>query len=273
MFLGNKEKLTYNLVTLHRWADSPQYGKPPAGIMKSFTLFVSDLHLDAGHPDQTEEFVHFLKTEAHPAETLYILGDLFDFWIGDDDPAEGLSEVIATLRELTKRGVAVKFQHGNRDFLLGSAFALHTGIEILPSRQVVNLHGTLTLVEHGDLLCTNDVAYQRYRRCIRHPATRALLSRLPRSWRLRMGRRLRQASAQAISRKSLEIVDVNEHEVHRVMRSAGVHTLVHGHTHRPAIHHFEVDGKDAVRAVLGDWYEQGSWLVADKDGLHPQSSA
>lgn len=240
--------------------------------MKPFTLFVSDLHLDASRPAQMQEFVRFLKNEAHQAQALYILGDLFEFWIGDDDPAEGLDGVIDALQGLTAQGISVKFLHGNRDFLLGADFARRTGIEILPARQVVDLHGIPTLIEHGDLLCTDDVAYQRYRRRIRHPLTMALLGNLPRSWRLRMGQRLRRISAQAIAGKSPDIMDVNEETVRQVMRSEGVYTMVHGHTHRPAIHEFEVDEVGAVRAVLGDWYEQGSWLVADADGLHPQSA-
>ena len=241
--------------------------------MKPHTLFVSDLHLDASRPAQVQEFVHFLKNEAHHAQALYILGDLFEFWIGDDDPAEGLDEIIEALRQLTAQGVAVKFLHGNRDFLLGADFARRTGIEILPARLVIDLHGTPTLIEHGDLLCTDDVAYQRYRRRIRHPATLALLGRLPRSWRLRMGRRLRRVSAEAVAEKPPDIMDVNQGTVRQVMRSEGVYAMVHGHTHRPAVHRFKVDEIDAVRVVLGDWYEQGSWLVADADGLHPQPAA
>ena len=241
--------------------------------MKPFTLFVSDLHLDASRPAQVQEFVHFLRTEACQAQALYILGDLFEVWIGDDDPAEGLDEVIEALRQSTARGVAVRFQHGNRDFLLGEGFARRTGIEILPARQVVDLYGTPTLIEHGDLLCTDDVAYQRYRRRIRHPITLALLGNLPRSWRLKMGQRLRRVSAEAVAEKPPDIMDVNGETVRQVMRSEGVYTMVHGHTHRPAVHRFKVDEADAVRAVLGDWYEQGSWLVADSGGLHPQSTA
>ena len=240
--------------------------------MKPFTLFVSDLHLDASRPARTREFTHFLKSEAPQARALYILGDLFEFWIGDDDPAEGLDEVIEALRRLTARGVGVKFLHGNRDFLLGADFARRTGIEILPARQTIDLHGTPTLIEHGDLLCTDDLAYQRYRRRIRHPLTLALLGRLPRSLRLGMGRRLRRISAEAVAEKPPDIMDVSQETVRQVMRSEGAYAMVHGHTHRPAVHRFEVDGRDAVRAVLGDWYEQGSWLVADREGLHPQST-
>ena len=237
--------------------------------MKPHTLFVSDLHLDASRPGQVQEFARFLKNEAQQAQALYILGDLFEVWIGDDDPAEELDEVIEALRRLTARGIEVKFLHGNRDFLLGDGFARRTGIQILPARQVVDLHGTPTLIEHGDLLCTDDVAYQRYRCRIRHPVTLALLGNLPRSWRLKMGRRLRRVSAEAVAEKPPDIMDVNEETVRQVMRSAGVYTMIHGHTHRPAVHRFEVDGVDAMRAVLGDWYEQGSWLVADEDGFHP----
>ena len=238
--------------------------------MDRFTLFVSDLHLDASRPGLVREFVHFLNNEAGRAQALYILGDLFEYWIGDDDPAEGLDEAIGALKEATARGLAVKFLHGNRDFLLGADFARRTGIELLSARQVIDLHGIPTLIEHGDLLCTDDVAYQRYRRRIRHPVTMTVLESLPRSWRLKMGQRLRRVSAQAIAGKSPDIMDVNEETVRQVMRAEGVYTMVHGHTHRPAVHRFKVDEVDAVRAVLGDWYEQGSWLAADSAGLHPQ---
>ncbi len=241
--------------------------------MSPFTLFVSDLHLDAARPALVREFVRFLRSEAHRAEALYILGDLFEFWIGDDDPVEGLDEVIDALRELRARGVAARFQHGNRDFLLGERFARRAGIEILPERQVIDLHGRATLIEHGDLLCTDDRAYQRYRRRIRHPISRALLSRLPRSLRLMMGQRLRRASAEAVAGKPPEIMDVSEATVRAVLRSTGTRAMIHGHTHRPAVHRFDLDGKPAVRAVLGDWYERGSWLVADRDGFHPREAA
>ena len=240
--------------------------------MKPYTLFVADLHLDASRPDQVQTFARFLNTEAKQAQALYILGDLFEYWIGDDDPAEGLDEVIEALRVLAAAGVPVKLLHGNRDFLLGDAFARRTGCEILPTRLVIDLHGTLTLIEHGDLLCTDDVAYQRYRRRIRHPCTLGLLRRLPKATRTRMGRHLRRVSARAISGKPADIMDVNDETVRRVMRDEGVFALIHGHTHRPGIHHFRLDGAEAVRAVLGDWYEQGSWLVADGDGLHSQAA-
>ncbi len=234
------------------------------------TLFVSDLHLDACRAHLVEAFVDFLRTEARQAEALYILGDLFETWIGDDDPAEGLDEVLDALRALTGAKVPVRFQHGNRDFLVGAGFAQRTGVELLPERMVINLYGTPTLIEHGDLLCTDDRPYQRYRRRIRHPVTTTIFRYLPRTLRLRMARGLRRVSEQAIADKSMDIMDVNEDAVRTAMRLAEVRTLIHGHTHRPAEHWFELDGSPAVRVVLGDWYEQSSWLVADKDGLHPQ---
>lgn len=233
----------------------------------SHTLFVSDLHLDRQRPQQVAAFVEFLEGPCRRASALYILGDLFDVWIGDDDPAEGLEGVLDALRSLSDSGIPVSVLHGNRDFLIGSGFALRTGARLLPPRSVIDLHGTPTLIEHGDLLCTDDHAYQRYRRILRHPVTLGLLRRIPRKGRLRLARRLRRASARALAKKSMHIMDVNRAEVLRVMRATGVRRLVHGHTHRPALHRFELDGARAERAVLGDWYEQGSWLVADANGV------
>lgn len=249
------------------------YNGGGAGIAMPFTLFVADLHLDARRAAPVAAFADFLTAEARRAEALYILGDLFEAWIGDDDPADGLAEALAGVRQLAASGVAVRFLHGNRDFLVGAEFAQRTGMELLPERQVIDLYGTPTLIEHGDLLCTDDVAYQRYRRRIRHPAVLAALRRLPRAWRMRMAQRLRQVSAQAVADKSMRIMDVNEGTVKAAMRAAGVRTMIHGHTHRPAVHRFELDGAAAARAVLGDWYEQGSWLVADAGGLRPEQAA
>ena len=232
-----------------------------------YSLFIADLHLDAQRPSLVSAFENFLRAEARDAETLYILGDLFESWIGDDDRAQGLEGALAALRELTQSGVAVRFLHGNRDFLLGTAFARRMGMELLPQRQVLDLYGTPTLLEHGDLLCTDDIAYQRYRRRIRHPASRMLIRSLPRRIRERMADRLREVSAQAVAEKSMQTMDVNEQTVCQVMREYGVLRLIHGHTHRPAVHQFELDGAPAVRVVLGDWYEQGSWLVADASGV------
>ncbi len=237
----------------------------------SYSLFIADLHLDAQRPALIAAFEDFLRTEARGAEALYILGDLFESWIGDDDRAQGLEDALAALRELTQSGVTVHFLHGNRDFLLGKAFARRSGIALLPQRQVVDLYGTPTLLEHGDLLCTDDVAYQNYRRRIRHPASRMLIRALPRWVREHMANRLREVSAQAVASKSMQIMDVNEQAVCQVMREFGVRQLIHGHTHRPAVHQFDLDGAQAMRVVLGDWYEQGSWLVADASGVRAVS--
>ncbi len=233
-----------------------------------YSLFIADLHLDVRRPALIEAFEAFLRTEARGAEVLYILGDLFEVWIGDDNRAEGLHGALAALQALTQKGTPVRFLHGNRDFLVGSTFARRTGVELMPQRQVIDLYGTPTLVEHGDLLCTDDVAYQRYRRRIRHPLSLLALRILPRFIRERMARDLRELSAQEMAGKSTEIMDVNAETVRQVMREAEVRQLIHGHTHRPNVHRFELDGAPAVRVVLGDWYEQESWLVADSEGLH-----
>ena len=236
------------------------------------SLFVSDLHLDGCRPEQLGAFVAFLRGPARRAQALYILGDLFDVWVGDDAMTGEWAPVLDGLRALSDAGVAVSALHGNRDFLLGEAFARRTGVRLLPPRGVVDVHGTPTLIEHGDLLCIDDAAYQRYRRLLRHPATLALLRSIPKGGRARLARRLRAASARALAAKSMQIMDVNPAEVRRVMRAAGVRRLIHGHTHRPAVHRFALDGACAVRAVLGDWYERRSWLVADADGVSAVSA-
>ena len=246
---------------------------PPGPEPMPHTLFVSDLHLDAARPARVAAFAAFLRGPARAAEALYVLGDLFDAWIGDDDPAAGLQDALAALRELAAAGVPVRLLHGNRDFLLGADFARRTGAELLPERSVIDLYGAPTLIEHGDLLCIDDRAYQRYRRWLRRPAALAALRRLPRNARLALAARLRRASRAAVAAKSERIMDVNPGEVRRVMRAAGARALIHGHTHRPAVHRFTLDGAPAVRAVLGDWYEEGGWLAADAGGLHPRSAA
>jgi len=167
-----------------------------------YSLFIADLHLDVRRPALIEAFEAFLRTEARGAEVLYILGDLFEVWIGDDNRAEGLHGALAALQALTQKGTPVRFLHGNRDFLVGSTFARRTGVELMPQRQVIDLYGTPTLVEHGDLLCTDDVAYQRYRRRIRHPLSLRALRILPRFIRERMARDLRELSAQEMAGKS-----------------------------------------------------------------------
>lgn len=236
------------------------------------TLFISDLHLDAVRPQVTHWFLEFLKTEARRAQALYILGDFFEVWIGDDDPDSHATEVMAGVRELTDSGVPVYFMHGNRDFLIGEGFAKTTGCQLLADPCVVDLQGTPTLLMHGDTLCTDDAEYQEFRRQVRKPEWQQAFLARPLAERRAFAARVRTTSQQRNAAKADYLMDVNQHEVERRMQEHGVTRLIHGHTHRPAIHCFAAHGRKYTRIVLGDWYEQSSVLKLD-DGrleLHDQ---
>ena len=222
-------------------------------------LFVSDCHLSAERAHAIERFIGFLQGRARDAERLFILGDLFDYWIGDDAAAREFDAVVEALAALSE-STPVHFIAGNRDFLIGERFARRSGCRLLPQAHVVKAQGGATLLMHGDLLCTGDTAYQRYRRVIRHPLTLAAIRRLRPGWRRRLAALLRRRSRDAIRRKPAAIMDVDEATVAAYMRRYAVRRLIHGHTHRPAIHDFTLDGKPAQRIVLGDWYERGSVL-------------
>jgi len=230
------------------------------------TLFISDLHLDSARPLIIELFIDFLRSRASGADALYILGDLYEYWIGDDDPAEALRPTIEALAKLSNSGVAIYFIHGNRDFLIDRKFARQTGCQLLPETTVIDLYGQPTLIMHGDTLCTDDKAYQSFRVRIRNPIIRRILLTLSVNMRRRIARRLRDQSRQALGGKAAEIMDVSPQAVKGAMRKHRVRQLIHGHTHRPATHEFEIDGAPAVRIVLGDWYEQGGMLSCTPQG-------
>jgi UDP-2,3-diacylglucosamine hydrolase len=235
------------------------------------TLFISDLHLDPARPDITGQALAFLDQETRDAEALYILGDLFEAWVGDDDPEPEKRRVIAALRRLTSAGLPCFFMHGNRDFLVGADFAAETGCTLLPDPTIIELHGTRVLLMHGDTLCTDDREYQAFRAMVRNPAWQQAMLARPLPERLALAKHLRETSAASMAGKSMEIMDVNQDAVVAAMRAHGVYTLLHGHTHRPAVHRFEVDGHEAVRIVLGDWYTQGSALRWTADGFALES--
>ena len=225
----------------------------------TYTLFVSDLHLDYTRPHIADAFCGFLRNITD-TDALYILGDLFEYWIGDDDPATGLQPVIDSIRELSLGGVPVFFVHGNRDFLVGKAFEDFTRCKILQDETVVDLYGTPTLVMHGDTLCTDDIAYQKYRAKVRNRWVQQAVLLLSTKQRLKMAQKLRDKSISATRDKPPEIMDVSQETVQQTMLRHGVRHLIHGHTHRPGIHDFTLDGNACKRIVLGDWYEQGSVL-------------
>ena len=240
---------------------------PGVGLAAVKTLFVSDLHLDTAHPEISGQFHEWLAAEARTADALYILGDLFEAWLGDDDPDPAGRATVAALRAVTQAGVPCFVFHGNRDFLLGERFCDETGATLLADGTVVDLYGERTLLLHGDALCTDDVSYQRLRRIVRNPLVRGLLRILPLPQRRALARRLRAGSRAHVGMTAPEIMDVNAAAVERAFREAGVRTMIHGHTHRPAVHPLEIDGAPARRIVLGDWYTQGSVLEASPGGF------
>ncbi|HEY2592156.1 MAG TPA: UDP-2,3-diacylglucosamine diphosphatase [Steroidobacteraceae bacterium] len=227
------------------------------------TLFISDLHLDASRPEITRLFLAFLENEAPHADALYILGDLFEAWIGDDDPEPTRARICDALRELTASGVACFVLHGNRDFLLGEEFARRTGCVLLPDPVVAELDGERVLLTHGDALCTGDRAYQELRSTVRDERWQRRFLALPLAVRARLAERARAGSRAHTSRAVPDIMDVDPAAVVAAHRATGARRIIHGHTHRPAIHESTLDGAPAYRIVLGAWYEQGSVLIAD----------
>ena len=236
-------------------------GQRPAG-----TLFISDLHLDADDAALVGQFHAFLRSDARAADALYILGDLFEAWLGDDDPDPLARGIVAELRALTDSGVPCFLMHGNRDFLIGERFCRETGATLLDDGTVVELYGERVLLMHGDALCTDDVSYQRLRRIVRNPVVRAIFRIMTLEQRRALARRLRAGSREHVGMTAPEIMDVNAAAVAQAMRDAGVRTMIHGHTHRPAVHTLEIDGAPAKRIVLGDWYTQGSVLDVSPGG-------
>jgi UDP-2,3-diacylglucosamine hydrolase len=235
------------------------------------TLFISDLHIDASRPPIVGQFLDFLQTEAAGAAALYILGDLFESWIGDDAPDAAQSAAIAGLRALTASGVPCFVMHGNRDFLLSQQFCAMSGAQLLPDPVVVTLYGEPVLVMHGDALCTDDRAYQRLRATVRDPDWQRQFLALSVEARRALAGAARAGSQAHTAAMEHAITDVNAHSVAMALRGAGTSTLLHGHTHRPAIHALEVDGRPRTRIVLGDWYDQGSVLRWDSSGPELQS--
>jgi UDP-2,3-diacylglucosamine hydrolase len=229
-------------------------------------LFISDLHLEAERPDIVRAFVHFLDTRATGAEALYILGDFFEVWVGDDGMDEFQRSIASALRRLSDSGTRIYLMHGNRDFLLGKGFCRAAGCTLLREGSVIDLYGEPVLLLHGDSLCTRDESYQRLRKRLRNPFSLWLLRNLPLATRHKLARKLRDASRMRTREKAAEIVDVTPEVVPQVMAERGVRTLIHGHTHRPAVHKLLVDGQDAQRIVLGDWDRQGWALEVDAQG-------
>ncbi|MEL6113713.1 UDP-2,3-diacylglucosamine diphosphatase [Photobacterium sp. SP02] len=233
--------------------------------------FIADLHLSADRPDITDCFLHFMSTEATQCDALYVLGDLFEMWIGDDDDNTFHRQIKSAFKALTDSGVPCFFIHGNRDFLIGKQFSRETGVMLLPEHTVIDLFGTPTLILHGDTLCTLDESYQRYRKKVHNPFIQWLFLRLPLAWRQAVGRKMRSGSSSNNQMKSYDIMDVTPQAVIDLMSAHQVNHMIHGHTHRPAVHELTIDGQHATRTVLGDWYDQGSVLLCTAAGCQLQT--
>jgi UDP-2,3-diacylglucosamine hydrolase len=230
------------------------------------TYFVSDLHLDPDRPAITSLFLRFLAHDARAASALYILGDLFEAWVGDDDDDQIGAQVATALRAVSDAGIPLGFIRGNRDFLLGQDYAERAGMRLLPDPCVVELGGEATLLLHGDLLCGDDAAYQAFRRQVRDPAWQADFLAQPLAQRKAFAQKARAASRSAQRAQALEVGDATPAAVEEMFARFGVRRMIHGHTHRPRVHTHAVAGRECERIVLGDWYEQGSTLRVAADG-------
>ena len=231
------------------------------------SIFISDLHLSPERPHINQVFLDFAAGVAARSQCVYVLGDLFDHWVGDDDLAEAFNASVAdALHRLSSTGVALRFMHGNRDVLIGQAFAARCGAKLLSDPTLLDLHGTRTLLMHGDTLCTDDVEYQKFRSYARSPVFQRLFLCLPLALRRALMRRLRAESEKHKEAASAEIMDVAPAAVEAVLRENGYPRLIHGHTHRPARHVHTVDGHRCERWVLNDWYRRGGYLRCDSSG-------
>ena len=232
-------------------------------------LFISDLHLAPERPDIIQLFVQFMNNQAAQAESLYILGDLVEYWLGDDDEAEGLSEAFSAMKEQSDNGLNIYLMHGNRDFLMGEDLAQRAGCKLIHEPYVASLNNSSALLLHGDTLCTDDLRYMELRKVLRNPTWQDDFLSKPLIERKQMALALRQQSKEDTQSKSSDIMDVNEQAVIDAFVNNNVSLMIHGHTHRPAIHDININNKPAKRIVLGDWYSQGSVLeIDDSDNFH-----
>ncbi len=240
--------------------------------MRMSSWFIADLHLDVTRPGAIRLLLDLLEQLEGRADALYVLGDLFEYWVGDDalttPDAAVFQPVVARLRRVSDSGVKLYFQHGNRDFLMGERFAEATGCTLLPEQHLIDLYGTPTLLLHGDTLCTDDVEYQQVRKLFRNPQWQQQFLALPLAERIRQAEAMRAQSRMSMQGKAEAILDVNQPAVEATLRAAGVTRMIHGHTHRPAVHDFVLDGAPAQRIVLGDWHEtKASFLRVDADTM------
>ncbi|HEX4045676.1 MAG TPA: UDP-2,3-diacylglucosamine diphosphatase [Gammaproteobacteria bacterium] len=227
------------------------------------SLFISDLHLDQQYPETTQQFLQLLVSCDASVDALYILGDLFEYWLGDDDDAPFYQKIIDALKTTTNKGLAIYFMHGNRDFMIGKSFLQKTGCQLLPEEQKIMLYGTPVLLMHGDTLCTQDVVYLKWRKYAKNPTLQKLALICPLAWRRWFANHARKKSHQHTRSIAMTVMDVDAAAVRQVMQKHQVSYLIHGHTHRPGTH--EV-GENETRIVLGAWHERGYALVWSAGG-------
>lgn len=237
------------------------------------TLFISDLHLDEKYPEITRSFLQLLKEIDTSTDALYILGDLFEAWIGDDDEHPYHQKIKHALRSVTQRQIPIYFIRGNRDFLIGKRFLQETGCQLLRDEEKMLLYGQPVLLMHGDTLCTRDISYLKIRKILRNPLLQRLFLLLPLRIRRVIAAKMREKSLQHTQSVAADSMDVTHAEVVRRMQAHQVCYLIHGHTHRPAIHHFSLDNKPCVRIVLPAWHDdQASMFVWNKMGQYEMVS-
>jgi len=237
------------------------------------TLFISDLHLDSKYPEIQQQFLQFIDQDAKGSDALYILGDLFEVWLGDDDDTPDHQIIIQKLKSLSDQGTPIFIQHGNRDFLLGKDFQDRSGTTLLPELKIIDLYGDHVLIMHGDLLCTDDTEYQKYRQMVRDPEWQARTLELSLTKRKELAENIRSKSKQQKQQKAEDIMDVNQNSVAKTLSQHNCQLMIHGHTHRPAIHRINDNNMQATRIVLGDWYDQGSVLRWNKEGYKLENLA
>lgn len=227
-------------------------------------LFIADLHLSEARPDLTNAFIHFLATKATQADELYILGDLFEFWIGDDEQSPLQQQITLALKTLSEQGCRLFYSHGNRDFMIGKRFARECGMALLPPIYSCEIAGEQALLLHGDQLCTDDEAYQRFRRITSWPWLQWVFLHLPLSRRVKIAQQIRQGSHKGKQQKSRSIMDVTPSSVNDCFAQHQATLMIHGHTHRPMIHELSLDnGQKVRRIVLGDWNTDLWYLQID----------
>lgn len=236
-----------------------------------YSLLISDLHLDPQRPEHLQALERLLRDQGGRADRLYVLGDLFEAWIGDDDDSAFNRRAIEAFRAFSDAGSELFFMHGNRDFLLGEGFARDTGGTLLPEGTVAEFNGTRALLMHGDSLCTEDTAYQQFRAMARNPQWQQMMLAKPLEERRALAQGMRMQSQSNNANKAENIMDVTPEEVARVMEEAGVKHLIHGHTHRPAVHDVPLASGPGKRWVLGDWGRLGWWIVANDSGFRLES--